>query len=992
MSLSKYFLILLLFPAGKTLSQPTNYIFDHLSKENVLSSNKTEAVIQDRDGIYWIATADGLNRFDGTHCKIFRNDKNDSNSLSNNQCTALAEDIDGNIWVGTNKGFCKYSKKTNKFQRFYLKNKIDNFDPLNRISSICLDKENNVWIGSFRLSVYDRKTKQITIIPPSLTNDKDYKKVPYANQISYDAVNNAIWYHSSAGVRYYNIDSNRIFYEGNNPAKIKIFNPTKKILFRVDSNLLWYYDIQSFSLYSLNLATLKEKLDAKIIINSPKALYTGSNHELWISSWNSSGILYNILDKTIDSTFFNRHHDKSALSGNIKSAYLDKSGNYWFCSTEGISILNSQHQRYKYFILDKNQGIVCGVATNKNKIIFSTQEGMIEYEPLSGSYKNFTIPGIDNKKIKTLTLLSDTLIAGTDKQAVYFDIKKHTVISRISFDGTAQFIIKDNANNLWIGTWGKGLYRYDNKKLIHFDANTSAANGLLKNSLVCATTGQAKNLWIGYNGGGGFAKYDYSTQRFINYKINLSSYLKNNVSNTVTALEEDSKGNVWIGTYGGGLYYFDTKADTFSMYLQSDGLLSNFINKLIIADDHLWISTSNGINYMQLPSGKIEKLNIDFIFPSDDVVNSGFTTNEGVLYFFCRNKILKIDPSVFFSSQEKSKLVISSFKVFDTEVFLEKKLPVTLNYDQNFFSFDFSLLKTNPTAEIKYAYKLQGLNNDWVYTTNPSANYTNVAPGNYTLLIKASSEDGSWMDPISVSIIITPPFWKTWWFYLLMALLFFSILYFVFRYRINQLKKIILLRSKISQDLHDEVGSALSGIALYSYLTKTQIKNNEKEKVNDSLEVIQNSATDMVTKLSDIVWAINPGNDSLPELLQRLEEYAVEMATVKNIEFSVTGTEVTHEIKLPMNHRKNIYLIFKEAINNAIKYSGCAMINLGVNKNNNRLVFDLTDDGGGFNTEKQKKGNGLINMQDRAKEIDATYSLTSSLKGTCVHLSFKIPQ
>ncbi len=248
------------------------------------------------------------------------------------------------------------------------------------------------------------------------------------------------------------------------------------------------------------------------------------------------------------------------------------------------------------------------------------------------------------------------------------------------------------------------------------------------------------------------------------------------------------------------------------------------------------------------------------------------------------------------------------------------------------------------------------------------------------------------MDATSVNINITPPFWKTWLFYLIIGSLVILIIFSAFRYRINQLKKIIVLRSKISQDLHDEVGSALSGIALYSYLTKSQIKNNETEKVNTSLEIIQNTARGMVTRLSDIVWAINPNNDSLTELLLRLEEYAVEMATVKNIAFSVTGITGTNDIKLPMDHRKNIYLIFKEAINNAIKYSGCTTIILNVKKHNHILTITFSDDGKGFDTNKQKKGNGLNNMQQRAKDMNAKFSLLSASDGTSIYIDFQIPQ
>ncbi len=422
-------------------------------------------------------------------------------------------------------------------------------------------------------------------------------------------------------------------------------------------------------MYSLDLTTWKENAEAEIITSSPRAIYSSGKNELWISSWNGACILYNTLHKTIERTFFNHYHDKSALSGNIKNIYYDKSGNYWFCSTEGISIFHPKNQQYKYSLLVKNSGILCGVDIADGRIIFSTLDGLLVYDPVSGASRYFTIPGIDNKKIKTLTALTDTLIAGTGDMAVYYDLKKHTVIRRVDFNGTAQFILKDAKSSLWIGTWGRGLYKSVNNTLLHFDANDSTFKGLLKNSLVCATLGSKDDLWIGYNGGGGFAKYDYKNNRFINYRITVSLDLQNNVSNTVTALEEDSKGNLWIGTYGGGLYYFDVKTNKYSIYLQSDGLLSNFINKLVIANRHLWISTSNGINYMLLPSGKIQKLNIDFVFPSDDVVNSGFKTTDGLLYFFCGNKILCIDPARFFSPHTNSKLLISSFKVFGHEVF-----------------------------------------------------------------------------------------------------------------------------------------------------------------------------------------------------------------------------------------------------------------------------------------------------------------------------------
>ncbi len=464
MPLLKYLSALLLLLGCNASAQMTNYIFDHLSTANVLSSNKTEAVIQDKDGFYWIATSDGLNKFDGSHCKVFRNDKNDTASLTNNQCTSLVEDNEGNIWVGTNKGVCKYDKRTNRFERFYIKNGTDEFDPLNRINSLCKDKDGNIWIGSFRLSVYEHNLKRIRIISSSLTNKSDYKKSPYSHDISYDAVNHAIWYRTIDGIRYYSIQNKKIFYSENNPDKLSIFQTNAKFRFAIASNKLWFYNLSTTLLNSLDLTTFAEKNESKIIVNSPRAMYADKQNKLWISSWSAPSILYNPLNNIIDSTFFKPYHDKSAVSGNIKSIYLDNTGNYWFCSTEGISIFNPRKQQYKYSILNNNQKIVCGVSTKDRNIIFSTSDGMVKYDPGSGVSTPFTISGIDNKKIKALAILNDTLAAGADDVTVFYDLKKKREIRRVFYDGTAQFIVEDHKNILWIGTWGKGLYKYDNKK------------------------------------------------------------------------------------------------------------------------------------------------------------------------------------------------------------------------------------------------------------------------------------------------------------------------------------------------------------------------------------------------------------------------------------------------------------------------------------------------------------------------------------------------
>ncbi len=222
-----------------------------------------------------------------------------------------------------------------------------------------------------------------------------------------------------------------------------------------------------------------------------------------------------------------------------------------------------------------------------------------------------------------------------------------------------------------------------------------------------------------------------------------------------------------------------------------------------------------------------------------------------------------------------------------------------------------------------------------------------------------------------------------------LSLILVAVAFIAYRYYARQKLKLAEVRHKISQDLHDEIGATLSGIALYSYLIKVQSEQNETEKVKASLQVIEKNATDMVKKLSDIVWAVNPVHDTLEEVLQRLEESSRENASAKDIE--VLFTTSIAPLKLTMQQRKNIFLIAKEAVNNAIKYSSCKRICIDTQYADDMLTLSIADDGTGFNMHQPSSGNGLNNMRNRAKEIKANLTIASNeATGTIVSLSCKI--
>jgi signal transduction histidine kinase len=199
------------------------------------------------------------------------------------------------------------------------------------------------------------------------------------------------------------------------------------------------------------------------------------------------------------------------------------------------------------------------------------------------------------------------------------------------------------------------------------------------------------------------------------------------------------------------------------------------------------------------------------------------------------------------------------------------------------------------------------------------------------------------------------------------------------------------LRTKISQDLHDEVASTLSGIRLYSELAKQQLDNRDIPLVQRSLNVISDNASEMKEDMSDIIWAINPGNDSFGKLLKKLEIYLKDITAAAGIDFQMQVNENIPSEKLNMQQRRNVYLICKEAVNNAVKYSSATTIGLNFKMKDNYILIVIKDNGSGFDIHKTSEGNGLLNMKLRAKEIGGLFFIESDPgKGTAIELKIRI--
>lgn len=311
-----------------------------------------------------------------------------------------------------------------------------------------------------------------------------------------------------------------------------------------------------------------------------------------------------------------------------------------------------------------------------------------------------------------------------------------------------------------------------------------------------------------------------------------------------------------------------------------------------------------------------------------------------------------------------------------------------MSYKQNVITFEFAALNYLHPEKNLYAYKLEPFNKDWVYTdaSKRFANFTNLDPGEYILKVKGSNNDGLW-NPVeaSLKLIITPPFWQTWWFRAVLLMAVALAVYGFYRYRLRHILKLQNIRNKIAADLHDDIGSTLNSISVYSEVAK-----KDPARQTHALNMIGESSRKVIDAMSDIVWTINPENDGFEKVILRMRSLSYNLLKAKKIDFIFKADENLNDIKLSLEARRNFYLIFKEVLNNLVKYSRAGRVSISLESKSNTLTLLIRDDGVGFDIAQKYNGNGLINMKKRAIEMNGQLIIDSGADiGTSILLIFK---
>jgi ligand-binding sensor domain-containing protein/two-component sensor histidine kinase len=1025
-SMSKCFLLsccLLFFYLYPAAQAPYRY-FNKLTVQDGLSNNKVNCILQDRRGFIWIGTNDGLNRYDGKYFTIFRHQSGNTTSLSGNIITSLLQDDQEVMWIGTaDGGLTKYNYKLPPLRQFKQYKHIPGDStsiPVNIINALVQDDFGNLWLGTSGRSVlrFDKKTEKF--IAPVASGAATALALCMAE-------NEQLWVGKQGGgllkINTINLSSKTDSRYNNLYAKLPHASVTS--LFRDKKNNIWFGSWDKV-LYRFNNQTTTEEVFSTAAANSfsfqndeAVSFAEDAAGDIWIGGRNNGLQIYNQQKKE----FYHYSHDPSRegtiAANTINAVFIDKKGLVWLGTDKGISICNPQQQYFEqtflpaknhdliiYDFFEKSNGDVF-IGTSEGLYLQKKENGSIEHHPLS--YK-----GMPLAVTKFYRHSNGTFFIGTNYSLFSFDpatyniallpgTEKDSVMNKI-IDSRVVSVISDSIEGrpvLLLSPYGHYLAYYDLEKKLWVSRIDTARKIVrkfnLKDNLLRKFYRTGNNqVWIA-TAKAGLGKWSNNPVPSVQYYDNNPNLPGSISNNNVYDMAEDAKGNLWISTYGGGLNYFNTSSGNFAHFTESNNLLEGLQTD---SNGNVWMISNGNLQQYNTAASSFISYTLPDIEKSGGVKGYLYKDNAGNMYAAGAGYFIRFKPEQVKDLSLPAKMAFTDFKIFNnsfSQLLLDKN--ISLDYKQNYFTIEFAA-PDFLAGEARYAYMLQGYNKDWVDASNINyANFSNLKSGDYIFKVRATYKKGDWGNSeVRLHISIVPPFWERWWFYLICFLVLAGAVYFAYRYRINELLNRQAIRDKIARDLHDSVGSTLSSISVYSQVAKIYNEQQKETELKNTLHKISEASGEMISEISDTVWAINPQNDNMQTILLRMESFAKPLLATADIAFHFQYDKPIEKLYLEMTARKNFYLIFKEAVNNAIKYARCKNLSVGIHYKNNLLQMKIEDDGNGFDMQqleaqvkKSMSGNGIENMKRRAKEIKGECSIKSIRgSGTCILLQFHI--
>ncbi|MCK4895024.1 MAG: hypothetical protein KAT07_13700, partial [Calditrichia bacterium] len=930
--------------------------FEHISVENGLSNNHVLCILQDSIGILWVGTINGLNKYDGYNFTVYRHDPGDPKSLSNNYVKTIFEDKSGILWVGTyGGGLNRFNRETDQFTHYQ-----HDSDDLNSLSNrnvrtIFEDNSGILWIGTQGGGVnkFDREIEQFTRYlhdpnnPHSLSNNKVHSI--YEDQMG-------------------------VLWIGTENGGLNKLDKDRKQFVR------YLHDPSNPHSLSNNLVS---------------SIYEDKSKVLWIGTI-GGGLNKN--NRAKDKFIHYRHipDNPNSLSHNIvKTIIEDKSGVLWIGTYGGgVNRFNRETEQFTNY----------------------------QHDP-------HNLNSLSNNYVVSMSLDSlDVLWAGTDGgglnrfdcETEQFTNYKHDPNNPNSLsDNYVSEVFLDRSGMIWVGTYKGNLNKFDynKEKYTHFQHDSTVHELLLINMVNRVYEDRAGILWVGtFNG---LKQIDPNTGQFIHYWHNLDDP-KSLSNDRVISIYEDNSSVLWIGT-AGGLDKFDREKEQFTHYSEKDGLQNDVIRS-IMEDKHgnLWLSTDKGLSKFNPNTKKFRNYDENDGLQNTQFSEANHRGKNGEMFFGGSNGIDMFYPDSIKDNQHIPSVVVTDFQLFNESVeitpddiaerkhgfFLPKHISaideIELSYKESVFSFEFAALDYRSPQKNQYAYKMEGFDQNWYYTDSKKrfVTYTNLDPGQYMFHVKGSNNDGVWNEVgTSIKIIITPPWWRTNWAYVMYVLLIGISLYGIWRFQLNRLK----LNQKLEMEHFeaqrlkdmDEMKSRFFANISHEFRTplmlilgplESMVSRIRSEKMKQELQMMRRNGRQLLRLISQLLDLSKIETDSMiletrPEniipLLKGITNSFVSLAERKQISLQFQATDETVSVYID---RSKVETIASNLLSNAFKFTEKnGRIEVTISTADGFLEISILDTGIGIAPDRIDK------IFDRFYQVDDTH--TREIEGTGIGLA-----
>lgn len=881
---------------------PADVRFGRISTEKGLSQAKVYVSFQDSQGYLWFGTEDGLNKYDGYNFEVYKYNPTDARSISSNIIRCIYEDSRQNLWIGTDNGLNTYQRTNGTFTRYYQESNKPNTLSNNIISSITEDKNGVVWIGTGDgLNKYDAGSNTFSRIS---TIDKEEKSLNQITSLG-TGLDGQIWIGT--------VGRGLIKYDPKNGTAQHFLNKAgdKSSLSENEISCIYIDPKGSVWAGTVNNGVNQLKPGSEKFIRYDQS--TGlSNNSVFTVTSDQQGMFWigtlgggvDVLEQNSNRSYHfrnNPQNQESISSNKIWHILEDNAGTLWFSTSDGISYFNRTIEKFKTYSIGKK-----GEAQSNNSVyaIHEDEKGNIWTGILGGGLNVFSrqedrfvnerFPILNNPALRFANVFAITqdlnkkIWLGTNDGLLSADLSSGTIKSfrNTSNDPLSlsnnyvRCLLRDREGKIWIGTHGGGLNILDpvTEKIQSYRHVPGNSSSLSSDVVLEIYEDRDGIIWIATYGGG-LNRFDKSGQKFSSFQ-NDPNNPRSISSNYIHTVHQDKNGKYWIGTYGAGISILQMDKQSFNHFTENDGLPNNIING--IAEDgkgNFWISTNSGVCKLTVLPGEPLKA-LTRTYGKADGLQNKFNENAcyagkgGWLYFGGSQGLNVFHPDNINDNLIVPPVVITRFYLFEKparmDTLITSKRSLELSYKQNFFSFEFAALNFLLPDKNRYAYKMEGLNEEWIYSGNRRyATYTNIDPGRYIFRVKASNNDGIWNEEgIAIEITITPPFWKTWWFTAIAALLITLLIFVYIRIRTNSLvKQNIVLEEKVNQRTHELQEKNVELTMTMDHLQATQTQLIQSEKMASLGQLTAGIAHEIQNPLN----FVNNFSELSVELLEELE-------------------------------------------------------------------------------------------------------------------------